>query len=55
MVEYDEVDGGDGKSVKKSSKSWKIVKKSKKLQNSEKFIKAIGLDERLSKHWSSTN
>ena len=59
MVKYDEVDGGRsgavGKSVKKSSKSRRIVKKSKKPQRSEKFAKAIGLEERLPKHQSSVN
>ena len=49
-VEYDEVDGGGGKSVEKSSKSRKIVKKPKKPQRSEKFVKAIGSEECLPKH-----
>ena len=59
MVKYEEVDGGRsgavGKSVKKSSKSRRIVKKSKRPQRSEKFAKAIGLEERLPKHRSSVN
>ena len=49
-VEYDEVDSGIGNSVKKLSKSRKIVKKSKKSQRSEKFAKAIGSEECLPKH-----
>ena len=53
-VEHDEVDAG-GKSVKKLSKSRRIVKKSKKPQRSEKFAKAIGSEEHLPKHWSSIN
>ena len=32
MVEYDEVDSGIGKSIKKSSKSRRIVKKSENLK-----------------------
>ena len=55
MVEFDGVDIGDdavGKLVKKSSKSWRIVKKSKKPQKSKKFAKVIGLEERLPKHRS---
>ena len=52
-VEYDEVDGGGGKSVEKSSKSRKIVKKPKKPQRSEKFAKAIGSEEHLPKYRSS--
>ena len=55
VVEYDEVDGdggvGGGKSVTKS----KNCQKSKKPQRLEKVAKAIGLKERLSKHWSSVN
>ena len=53
VVEFDGVDAGGGavgKSVKKSSKSRRIVKKSKKPQRSEKFAKAIGSEERLPKH-----
>ena len=57
MVEFDGVDagGGDvgGKSVKKSSKSRRIVKEPKKFQRSEKFAKDIGSKEHLPKHWSS--
>ena len=48
----DEVDGG-GKLVEKSSKSWKIVKKSKKPQKSEKFAKIIDSKGRLPKYRSS--
>ena len=58
VVEFDGVDAGGGavgKSVKKSSKSRKIVKKSKKPQRSEKFAKVIGLEERLPKYQSSVN
>ena len=54
MVKYKEVDGGRsgavGKSVKKLSKSRRIVKKSRKPQRSKKFVKVIGSEERLSKH-----
>ena len=57
MIKYDEVDGGRsgvvGKSVKKLSKSQKIVKKSKMPQKSGKFAKAIGSEEGLPKHRSS--
>ena len=49
-VEYDEVDGGVGKSTEKSSKSRRIVKKLEKPQRSKKFAKAIGSEERLPKH-----
>ena len=59
LVKYEEVDGGRsdvvGKLVKKLSKSRKIVKNSKKPQRSEKFVKAIGLEECLLKHQSSVN
>ena len=55
MVKYDEVDDGGGKSVKKLSGSQRIVKKPEKPQRSEKFAKAIGLEERLPKHRSSIN
>ena len=44
-VEDDGVDGGGGKSVEKSSKSRRIVKKSEEPQRPEKFAKAIGLKE----------
>ena len=47
-VKYDEVDGGGGKSVKKSSKSRRIVKKPEKPQNPEKVAQAIGSEERSS-------
>ena len=53
-VKYDELDGGS-KLVKKLSGSRKILKKLKKPQRSEKFTKAIGLEERLSKHRFSVN
>ena len=56
VVEFDGVDaggGGGGKSVKNSSKSRRIVKKPKKPQRSEKIAKAIGSEERLSRHRSS--
>ena len=53
-VKYDKVDSS-GKLVKKLSKSRTIVKKSKKPQRSEKFVKAIGLEDRLLKHRSSVN
>ena len=45
-----EVSDAVGKSVKKLSKSQRIVKKFKKPQRSEKFAKAIGLEEPLPKH-----
>ena len=44
-VEYDGIDSGGGKAVKKLSKSQKIVKKSEKRQGPEKSIKTIGLEE----------
>ena len=50
-----EVDSGGGKSVKKSSKSRRVVKKVQKLQRSEEFAKIIGSKELLSKHRSSVN
>ena len=56
VVEFDGVDaggGGDGKLVKNLSKSWRIVKKPKKPQRSEKIAKAIGSNERLPRHRSS--
>ena len=37
MVEYDEVDGGIGKLVKKLSKGQRIIKKSEKPQRPEKL------------------
>ena len=43
-VKCDGVDGGGGKSVEKSSKSRRIVKKSEE-QRPEKSAKAIGLEE----------
>lgn len=52
-VKYDEIDGGDGKLIKKLPKSRKIIKKSKKPQSPKKFAKTIGLEERLLKHQSS--
>ena len=58
VVEFDRVDAGGGSGdtlVKKSSKSGKIVKKVQKLQRSEKFAKAIGLEERLPKYQSPVN
>ena len=58
MVEFDGFDAGGGvgdKSVKKLSKSWRIVKKVQKLQKSEKFAKTIGLEERLPEYRSSVN
>ena len=55
MMVVIEVDGGGGKSVEKSSKSRRIVKKVQKFQKSKKFAKAIGLEERLPKHQSSVN
>ena len=54
-VEYDKVDGGDGKSVQKSSKGRRIVKKSEKTSKAWKVAKVIGLEERLPKHRSSVN
>ena len=57
VVEFDGVDagggGGIGKSVKKLSKSRRIVKKPRKPQKSEKFAKAIGSEERLPRHRST--
>ena len=53
VVEFDGVDaggGGGGKSVKNLSKSWRIVKKPRKPQRSEKFAKTIGSEERLPRH-----
>ena len=53
MVEFDGVDtsvGAVSKLVKKLSKSWRIVKKPKKPQMSEKIIEAIGLQECLPKY-----
>ena len=50
-----EVSDAVGKSIKKLSKSRRIVKKSKKPQRSEKFAKTIGSKERLLKHQSSVN
>ena len=44
-VEYDGVGDGGGKSVEKSSKSRRIVKKSEKPQGPEKSTKAIGSEE----------
>ena len=44
-IEYDGVDGVGGKSVEKSSKSRRIIKKSKKPQRLEKSGKSIGLGE----------
>ena len=44
-----------GKSIKKSSKSRRIVIKVQKLQRYEKFAKAIGSEERLPKYRSSVN
>ena len=59
MVRYEKVDEGRsaaiGKSVNKSSKSRKIVKKSKKPQRSEKFAKTISSEECLPKYQSSVN
>ena len=56
MVQFDGVDASAGdKSVEKSSKSWKNVKKSEKPQRSEEFIKVISLEERLPKNQSSVN
>ena len=52
-VKYDEVGGTVGKSVKKLSRSQRIVKKPEKPQRSEKFIKAIGSEECLPMHQSS--
>ena len=43
------------KVVKKSSKSWRIIKEPKKLQRSEKFAKDIGSEESLPKHRFSVN
>ena len=51
-VKHNEVDAG-GKSVGKLSKSQRFVKKSKKLQKSKKFAKAISSEEHLPKHRSS--
>ena len=53
VVKFDRVhadSGGGGKLVKNLSKCWGIIKKPKKSQRSEKIAKAIGLEERLSKH-----
>ena len=47
--------GANGKSVEKLSKSQRIIKKFKKPQRSEKFAKAISLEERLPKHQSFIN
>ena len=44
-VEYDGVDGSDGKSIKKSSKSQRIIKKSEKLQRPKKSTKIISSEE----------
>ena len=49
MIEYDGVDGGSGgsgKLVKKVVKNSKNCPRVQKLQRSEKFTKAIGLEER---------
>ena len=58
MIDFDGVDiSGDAisKSVKKLSKSWKIVKKPKKPQRSENVAKVIGLEKHLLKYQSSIN
>ena len=58
MVEFDGVDAGSGaidKSVKKLSKSQRIVKKSEKISKAWKIAKIIGLKERLPKYWSFVN
>ena len=44
-IEYDRVDGGSGKLIKKLPKNRKIVKKSEEPQRPKKFAKAIGLEE----------
>ena len=48
-----EVNDAVGKSVKKSSKSRRIIKKVQKLQRSKKFAKAIDSEKQLPKHRSS--
>ena len=55
MVEYNKADDGGVKLVEKLSKSQRIVKKSKKPQNSEKFVEVISLKKYLPKDQSSDN
>ena len=53
-VKYDEVDGGGGKLVEKSSKSRRIVK-SRKTSKAWKVAKVIGSEEYLPKHRASVD
>ena len=55
VIEYDEVNSGSGKLVKKLSKSWRIVQESKSFKGSKKFAKAISLEEHLPEYQSSIN